>query len=202
MGDFQALHTNKFMKIKPLFITLFVGLSAFTAFSESQQKLHIDPETGGKTWETSANGAHFLMRQILPEQLQGFYLSRGFSLKQIEPYTTSCVFMTVLRNDSAPGALHFKRDNLKVSQGGKQHSLVSVEDWMQRLKDINSKQSATIAFRWAQFPIDQVFEPGGDWNQGMVSVGLSPESRFDALVSWDIDGKMFEIKLEGVECAK
>jgi len=190
------------MKLNKLSIALLIGLSTLTGFSESPQKLHIDPDTGGKTWETSANGAHFLMRQILPEQLQGFYLSRGFSLKQIEPYAASCVFMTVLRNDSAPGGLHFTRDNFKVSQSGKSQPLVSVEDWMKRLKDINSKQSAIIAFRWAQFPIDQVFEPGGDWNQGMVSVGLPPQSRFDALVNWDIDGKSYEIKLEGVECAK
>jgi hypothetical protein len=190
------------MKIKKLFIALFFGLSAFSGFSESQQKLHINADTGGKTWEISANGAHFLMRQILPEQLQGFYLSRGFSLKEIEPYTASCVFMTVLRNDSAPGGLHFKRDNLKVTLAGKPHSLIPVEEWVQRLRDINSKTSAVIAFRWAQFPIDQVFEPGGDWNQGMVSVGLPPGSQFDATVNWDIDGKPFEIKLESVECAK
>ena len=47
-----------------------------------------------------------------------------------------------------------------------------------------------------------VFEPGGDWNQGMVSVGLPPASRFDAQVNWDIEGKTYGIKLEGVECAK
>jgi hypothetical protein len=190
------------MKIKLLLIAFFLGLFAFTAIAESHQKHHINAETGSKTWETSAHGAHFLMRQILPEQLQGFYLSRGFSLKEIEPYTASCVFMTVLRNDSAPGGLHFKRDNFKVARAGKSQPLVSVEEWMKRLKDNNSKQSAIIAFRWAQFPIDQVFEPGGDWNQGMVSVGLPPASRFDALVNWDIDGKSYEIKLEGVECAK
>ncbi len=196
-------HTMLFKKyIKQLFIVLLISLFPFFGFSEPAQTMTMDSESGAKTWEVSTHGANFLMRQILPDQSLGFYVSRGFSPAQIEAYSSSCVFMTVLRNDSAPGGLHFKRENLKVTQGGKPHPLVSVEEWMKRLKDIKSKQSAVIAFRWSQFPVDQVFETGGDWNQGMISVGLPADSRFDALVNWDIDGQSYEIKLEGVECAK
>jgi hypothetical protein len=59
-----------------------------------------------------------------------------------------------------------------------------------------------VAFRWSQFPHEQTYEPGGDWNQGMFSVGLPPDSEFDVVALWDIDGKQFESKLEGVRCAK
>ena len=110
--------------------------------------------------------------------------------------------MAVLRNDSVAAGLHFKRDNLKITKAGKLHPLVSVEEWLQRLSRVTDKKPLLIAFRWAQFPIDQVFEPGGDWNQGMVSVGLPPESKFDTEVKWQVEGKPVTIKLEGVECVK
>ncbi len=192
-----------FKKLLFLSSFLFVALNiASTAYADSRQTVTKNSESGSKTWEVSANGANFLMRQIPLDQLKAFYISRGFSSKQIEPYTSSCVFMTVLRNDNASAGLHFKRDNLKVSQAGKIHPLISVEDWLERLTKVTDKQPPLIAFRWAQFPIDQVFEPGGDWNQGMISVGLPPESKFDSEINWEIEEKPFKIKLEGVECAK
>lgn len=181
---------------------IITSVLASIAYADSQQTITTNPESGSKTWEVSANGANFLMRQIPLDQLKAFYISRGFSLDQIEPYTSSCVFMTVLRNDNATAGLHFKRDNLKVSQAGKSHPLVSVEEWLERLSKVTDKKSALIAFRWAQFPIDQIFESGGDWNQGMISVGLLPESKFDSEIKWEIEGKISTIKLEGVECAK
>ncbi len=175
---------------------------SLNAYADVKQSVSKNSDSGSKSWEISANGANLLMRQIPLDQLKAFYISRGFSLDQIEPYTSSCVFMTVLRNDTVSSGLHFKRKNLTVSQGGKSHPLVSVEDWLERLSKVTDKNSALIAFRWAQFPIDQVFEPGGDWNQGMISVGLPPESQFDAEVKWDTEGKTATIKLQGVECVK
>lgn len=190
------------MVIKQLVFVLLIGVFSFYCSAESLQKKTTNPESGATTWETVAHGAYLSMTQVLPNRAQGFYVSRGFTPQEIEPYTSSCLFLTVLRNDNVSGTLDFKRENLKVTRGGKSHSLLLVEEWMQRLKDAKSKKSAIIAFRWAQFPIEQVFEPGGDWNQGMLSIGLPPESRFDLVISWDIDAKPLKIKLEGVECAK
>ena len=190
------------MIIKQLVIILLIGVFPFICGAESVQKKIVNPESGATRWETAAHGAYLSMTQVLPDKAQGFYVSMGFRPREIEAYTSSCLFLTVLRNDDASGTLDFKRENLKVTQGGKTHKLLSVEEWMQRLKDANSKKPAMIAFRWSQFPIEQVFESGGDWNQGMLSVGLPPESRFDVVISWEIEAKPFAIKLEGVECAK
>lgn len=190
------------MKINNKLISLFIVLSTFTISAESDTQVSVDDASGVKTWETSANGAHFMMRQILPDQLMGFYLSRGFEKSQIKSYTESCVFMAVVRNDTVANGLHFKRENIRVTSNNQSHHLTSVDDWKKQLKEVDSKQSAMIAFRWAQFPIDQVFEPGGDWNQGMISVGLKPEQRFNINLSWNANNKIHEIQLEDVECAK
>lgn len=179
-----------------------IGLYSLSCFAGTPQSTHIDPATGAGTWETHVHGVHFSLTQILPVQAQAFYVNRGFTLQQIEPYASSCVYMTVLRNDKAPGSIHFISNNWSVLVDGKPHTLVSVDQWVLRLTTTSTKKSALVAFRWAQFPPEQEYEPGGDWNQGMLSIGLPPASQFDAIARWDIDGKSYEAKLKGVQCAR
>ncbi len=186
--------------MKIILTTLFITLTQ-PCFAESKQSSQINPDTGAKTWEISSHGVFFSLTQILPEQLQAFYVNRGFTLKQIEPYS-SCVFMTVLRNDSAPAEIHFVSNEWSVMSEGKSHRLTSVDEWVRRWEKEGIKKPAIIAFRWAQFPIEQTYQPGGDWNQGMLSIGLAPGSHFDVIARWDIKGKAYESKLNGVQCAK
>ena len=190
------------MHIKLIIKVSSIGLFSLSCFAETPQSTHIDPVTGIATWEINAHGAHLSLTQILPEQAQAFYLNRGFTLKQIESYTSSCVYMTVLRNNNAPGTIHFISNKWTVLIDGKPHKLQSVDNWVQRLSNKNTKKSALIAFRWAQFPPEQNYEPGGDWNQGMLSIGLPPDSKFDLIARWDINSNPYEIKLQGVRCAK
>lgn len=155
-----------------------------------------------KTWETLESGVHFSLTQILPDQARAFYVNRGFSLQQIEPFASSCVYMTVLRNDNAPGNIHFISNNWSILVNGKAHKLKPVSRWVKQLASSGAKKSAVIAFRWAQFPPEQEYKPGGDWNQGMLSIGLPAGSKFDVIAKWDIAKKEYQAKLTGVECAK
>lgn len=185
------------------FITvLMIGLFSCSIHADMPQRSHADSVTGAKTWETHVDGVHFSLTQILTEQAKAFYVNRGFSLEQIESYTSTCVYMTVLRNDSAPGDIHFVSNNWSILAKNKRHKLVPVSQWVKRLSTTGAKKSALIAFRWAQFPVEQEYKPGGDWNQGMFSVGLPPGSIFDVIAKWDIEGKEYEAKLTEVECAK
>lgn len=188
--------------MKAFIRSLAIGFILLSCSSEALQSIDIDSATGVKTWETHAHGVHLLLRQILPEQAQAFYLNRGFTLQQVEAYTSSCIYMAVLRNDNAPGAIHFISNDWSVLVDGKPHALVSVDSWVQRLTNDKVKKSALVAFRWAQFPPEQEYAPGGDWNQGMLSVGLPPGTRFDVIANWDLDGKMYAAKLQGVQCAR
>jgi len=187
--------------MKNILHVLAIVLFSLPCFAELSQSTRTDSETGARTWEMDVQGVHFSLTQILPEQAQAFYVNRGFTLAQIEPYTSSCVYMTVVRNDKAPGTIHFISNNWTVLVDGKPHALVSVDDWLQRLTLKDVKKSALIAFRWAQFPPEQEYEPGGNWNQGMLSIGLPPGSQFDVIARWDIAGKAYEAKLQGVQCA-
>lgn len=185
--------------IIPLLISVCFSLPCF---AETPQTTRVDADTGARTWEIHTQGVHFSLTQILPEQAQAFYVGRGFTLEQIAPYTATCVYMTVLRNDDAPGTIHFISNNWSVLVKGKPHALMSVDDWVKKLSAPDIKPAALVAFRWAQFPIEQEYEPGGDWNQGMLSIDLPPGSEFDVIARWDIAGKAFAATLQGVQCAR
>ena len=180
-------------------LTLFLLIPGLAS---SSTRSYVDDTTGAHSWETDAHGVHFSMTQILPDQLYAFYINRGFSQEQIQAYASSCVFMTVLRNDMAPGTIHFIRANWSVESNGKTHALLSIDDWINRFTDNNIGKSSMIAFRWAQFPPEQEYEPGGDWNQGMLSVGLPAETQFNITATWDIKGEAYEATLKGVKCAR
>lgn len=170
--------------------------------ADSPQSKHVDAATGITTWEIITQGVNFSLTQILPEQAKAFYVNRGFTLKQTESFASSCVYMTVMRNDNAPDIVHFNKNNWSVITNKKSYPLVSVDSWLKKLKSEKVNKQALLAFRWAQFPPEQEFEVGGDWNQGMLSIGLPPNSLFDLIISWDINGKSYKTKLMGVQCAK
>ncbi len=190
------------MKIKTIVLGIAFAIISLSGFANSKQSVTHDKITGTGTWAVNKHGVYFSLTQILPEQAQAFFVNRGFTLKQIEPYVVSCVYMTVIRNDSAPGTIHFISNNWSVLYKGKPHALTSVEQWIKKLTTNTTKKSALIAFRWGQFPPEQEYEPGGDWNQGMLSIGLPAGSRFDMTASWDVEGKVYKAKLKGVQCAK
>ncbi|GMR16058.1 MAG: hypothetical protein BMS9Abin31_0362 [Gammaproteobacteria bacterium] len=175
---------------------------SFSCFADSSQSKHIDSATGITSWESNTGGVNFSLTQILPEQAKAFYVNRGFTLKQTEAFASSCVYMTIMRNDNAPGTVHFVKSNWSVITNKKSQPLLATEIWLKRLQENKVNKPALIAFRWAQFPIEQEFEVGGDWNQGMISTGLPPDSLFDLIVRWDINGKAYQTTLRGVQCAK
>jgi hypothetical protein len=182
-----------------LFALLLAALAAFSASAAQTQ--HSDPETGAQTWETQVHGVALSLTQILPDQARAFYLNRGFPPDAVERYATACVYMTVLRNDAAPGELSFSLADWRVHSEGQSRPPRSVEDWMTQWRALGLTQAAQIAFRWAQFPPEQEYAVG-EWNQGMLTTGLAPGSKFNLIARWSVAGKSFEGTLENVVCAR
>jgi hypothetical protein len=151
-------------------------------------------------WANTQHGVTFSLRQIPAESVGAFYIGRGFTLDQIRPYMDTCVFTAVLRNDSAPGRIHYIRENWKIINDEESQTLVSTTAWLDRFKGSSIGNAALIAFRLAQLPQEQVYETGGDWNQGMLSVNLPSGSHFDMIVHWDIQGEPYEMLLPNISC--
>jgi len=191
--------------MKQMITTLLIAVLTLPSLAEQSKNTPTDATAAVKSikqWQTDVDGVHFSLTQLLPEQIHAFYLNRGSSLAQIDDYANSCVYMTILRNDNAAGTIHFISHDWSVLLAGQAHSLRSVEQWLQTLNAAQSKKSALIAFRWAQFPPEQEYEPGGDWNQGMLSMNLSAGSQFDIIAHWDVAGKPHQAILTGVQCVK
>lgn len=167
----------------------------------AQQERRVDAATGAETWEAHRDGVAFSLTQILPDQVRAFYVNRGFQLEVAEHFAVACVFMAVLRNDAAPGTIHYVLQDWRVVHDGKTQPPRSVASWMDYWQQFDLGKGALVAFRWAQFPPEQEYEPGGDWNQGMLSTGLPSGSEFDITASWDVAGENYELMLKDVRCA-
>ncbi len=185
-----------------LFALCVAALAALPSLqAAAAQTEKVDPDTGAATWETQAHGVTLSLTQILPDQARAFYLNRGFPPKAAEPYAIACVYMTVLRNDAAPGELSFRLADWSVQSEGQVRAPNAVEEWMTQWRALGLTEAAQIAFRWAQFPPQQEYAVG-EWNQGMLTTGLPPGSRFDLIARWTVAGKTYEGKLENVVCAR
>ncbi len=184
------------MKLLIVFI-----LTSFSSLIYSQSQIHLtDSNTGAQSWELKQDGVVLYLNQLLPDQVRAFYSNRGFTQSQIDSYAQSCVFMTVFRNESATGVIHYKTSDWRVQRNNKEYLIKPVDDWLNEYKAIAVKQSSLIGFRWAQFPIDQEYEPGGDWNQGMLSIGAFT-AKVDVIAQWTLAGKSHSMTLKGISCA-
>ena len=148
---------------------VFLAFISIAVAVNAEQLHRVDPNTQAETWETKAHGVTFSLTQIMPDQARAFYVNRGFTLEQIEPFATACIYMTVLRNDDAPAAIKYQLSDWYIKTGDDARPPLSTADWMAQLKAESVKKPALIAFRWAQFPPEQEYEPGGDWNHGLVT---------------------------------
>lgn len=167
----------------------------------SETQLAVDADTGAQSWKTHSHGVALSLTQILPDQARAFYLNRGFPAEVAELYATSCVFMAVLRNDAASGTVGFRLADWSLTAAGGARPPRPVDDWLAEWRRRGLSEAAVIAFRWAQFPPEQEYEPG-DWNQGMLSAGLSPGSTFTLTARWQVAGKTYEGKLSDVHCPR
>ncbi|MCU7931519.1 MAG: hypothetical protein KZQ90_12025 [Candidatus Thiodiazotropha sp. (ex Codakia rugifera)] len=172
-----------------------------TSSTASAQSKRVDPTTGAVSWETQMHGVTLSLTQILPDQARAFYLNRGLPAVATETYAKACVYMTILRNDAAPGVVHFQLEDWSVVSADQSRPPLSVEAWLKRLEAYDLTQAATIAFRWAQFPPEHAYQPGGDWNQGMLTTGLEADTVFDLVARWDVAGEPYQGVLRSVRCA-
>ncbi len=190
------------MSAKCRVLALLAFFLCFAIPLQAKQTFVVDPASGAETREIHTNGVIFSLTQLLPDQVRAFYVNRGFTLPQTEAYATACVFMTVLRNEKAVDAIHFILQDWSIVTKGHSKPPMKVEDWVDVLAKEGVKKPALIAFRWAQFPPEQSYEPGGDWNQGMLSTGLPAGSSFDIIARWDMAGEIYEGVLHDVHCAR
>ncbi len=173
-----------------------VGLCG-TAAAEPDR---VDQLTGAATWEMQRNGVRLSLTQLLPDQVRAFYVNRGFDLDDVEGFATACVLMAVMRNVEAEGVIAFRQADWEIETEGESRAVPSLASWLDLWQARDVPPAAQLAFRWAQLPSEQQYAPG-EWNQGMLAMGLPPGSHFDLIARWTQAGQTHEGKLSHVRCA-
>ncbi|SRR3989338_6001589 len=180
-----------------------LALLLISSAHADEVKTHIqhNPETGQTSWKTAKQGITLELAQLTPDQSRAFFIGRGFTSAEAEHYAAACVFMTILRNEAAPGAIAYNLAEWRaVSADGRTGPMKLKEEWLKEWEARNLAPALKIAFEWSQLPSQQTFEPG-DWNQGMTTFMLPRGSRFDLKFSWTVQGKRQENIMKGVICA-
>jgi hypothetical protein len=177
---------------------LFCAVGAATA---AETRHATDPETGIETWEAAAHGVSLRLTQILPDQVRGFYLARGFDAGSVELLAAgACVFQTVLRNESARGAIEFSLADWRSVSAGGERPLKLEADWQKDWEERGVPLPARTAFRYALYPTQHRYDIG-DWNMGMTTYTLPLGSRFDLRFVWREGDNRRKAMLSGVRCA-
>jgi hypothetical protein len=178
-----------------------IGLSAVTAFCAGAAP-RADSPADVQSWRTNRYGVSLRLTQILPDQVRGFYLARGFDVETVEYMATGhCFFQTVLRNESSGGPIRFRLAEWRVRAAGGERPLKLVDEWLAEWQRHGVSEPARTAFRWAQFPPEQEYEPG-DWNMGMTTYALPPGSRFDLEAVWWRGNDRRAARLRDLRCAR
>jgi hypothetical protein len=151
-------------------------------------------------WQTTDGGVMLSATRITPAQAHAFYRGRGFDADAAAHYAAACVFRIVLRNEAAGGTLTNRLADWRVGRGAKAQRFVPLETWEAEWARRGIAEGSRIAFRWAQFPAEQQFEPG-DWIMGMAALAPRRAESFDLSYEWSIDGISHRGTLRGLACA-
>ena len=57
-----------------------------------------------------------------------------------------------------------------------------------------------LHFAGLHFPSEQTFDPGGDFNWGMISFGPKPDTLFDLHVFWKQGDRSHNTWIRGMQC--
>lgn len=165
----------------------------------------IDAETQLKSWKLNRGALSLELIQRLPDQTRGFFLGRGFSSAIANDIATQCVLQAIGKNTSGTqdkaDSISYDLNHWSLSVDGKNKSIKLKEQWESEWSTrTDISMAAKIAFRWATFPTQQEFEPGGDFNWGMISFGLPPGSAFDLQVVWKQNDEVQSHWIKNIQC--
>ena len=181
----------------------FITLTLFNFVLLSQLAIATDSDANIQntaTWQKTEYGVSFSLKQLLTDQVNAFYIGRGFTLEQIKPYANTCVYTVILRNDNTSDRIDFVRHHWRILHDGKSQAPKKNQDWLTQWKIEGVTASALIGFKFAQLPERQSYAPNGDWNQGMLSIALPVGSQFDLVLNWHSQKQPYQMVLTGVNC--
>lgn len=159
--------------------------------------------TGLTGWHISDGAFDFELNQITPDFVRAFYQARGFDSVKADTIARNCVFQSVGKNrldKQESDTLQINLRDWTMRVNGTSRPLKMKESWDTEWKDVS--QAARMAFRWATFPTEQTFHPGGDYNWGMITMGIPAGTKFDLHLKWHQADQERTLIVPDMQCAK
>lgn len=199
----QSINTSPSLLSRAIFIAVLIFYSL--SLTAVEIKKFTDKETNLSAWKISEGNFELELIQRSPQQTRSFFQARGFSSKIANDIATSCVFQTIVRNTESQNdvdsvTVSLKKWLLTSKDSNKQIPIKLKETWNQEWKAKDITTAARIAFRWATFPTEQDYQPGGDFNWGMISFGPRPKAVFDLYILWEQGRKTHSTWLRKMNC--
>lgn len=185
------------MKVNLLFARLALVSAGFAGFLAQAQ------ESGDVEWRhRAAQGAVTLAANPLrPAARAAFYEARGFTVGQIRAYSQSCGFSFGMQNGGKTSVSSRLADWRAVGADGSSIAFKLPARWDEEWEQAGVPPAARIAFKWAQFQTENVFEPG-DWIMGMATLERAPAAPFRLVARYRDEKGNHEIVLDKLECAR
>lgn len=130
-----------------------------------------------------------------------FYTARGFAVEAIRPYAQACGFSFRMQNGSVASLSTRLADWRAVGADGRVMRLRLPAEWDRQWAKAQVSEAARIAFRWAQFQAENVFE-AGDWIMGMATLDAPLPGSFRLIARYHDERGDHEIVLDNLVCSR
>jgi hypothetical protein len=130
-----------------------------------------------------------------------FYTARGFAAEAIRPYAEACGFSFGMQNGGASTLSTRLADWRAVDAHGRTVRLRLPGEWDLQWAKAQVPDATRIAFRWAQFQAENVFE-AGDWIMGMATLDAPLTGTFRIIARYHDEKGDHEIVLDQLACAQ
>jgi hypothetical protein len=134
-----------------------------------------------------------------PDQRLAFYMARGFTAEQIAPYAAACGFSVGLLNSSRQVLRTELRHWRALDNNGQRIPLRLPESWDAQWARSQVAAPQRIAFRWAQFQSENIFEPG-DWIMGMITLATPIAGPFRLVAKVQLGENTQEMTIDDLHC--
>lgn len=130
-----------------------------------------------------------------------FFSARGFPAETIQPYAQACGFSFGMQNGGAATLRTLISDWRAVGTDGRAVRLRLPAEWDKQWAAAQVSEAARIAFRWAQFQAENVFE-AGDWIMGMATLDVPMSGTFRLIARYHDEKGDHEIVLDKLACSR
>jgi len=130
-----------------------------------------------------------------------FYSARGFAAETIRPYAQACGFSFGMQNGGAGTLSTRLADWRAIGADGRAVRLRRPGEWDLQWAKAQAPEAARIAFRWAQFQAENVFE-AGDWIMGMATLEAPLPGTFRLIARYHDEKGDHEIVLDNLVCSR